>query len=173
MKSKLIFLLGILMLFSASSNAAINIYSKPRSLPQSKIIHQSGLSFKLSDFKGDFVLAHFWSKTCAPCIKELKSLNNFHNKVKDKGVRLILISPKEEWFDGAEQSRFLKRYGGADLEFYVEENNDLSADFGIFTTPHTVIINTNGQEAGRLRGSETWDKSKVINYVLELKDRVQ
>ncbi|MBQ2811097.1 MAG: TlpA family protein disulfide reductase [Alphaproteobacteria bacterium] len=171
MKSKLIFLFLVLMFFSASLNAAINIYTEPRSLPESKIVHQSGLKFSLSDFKGDFVLAHFWSKTCAPCIKELKSLNNFHNKVKDKGVRLILISPQSEWFDANEQNRFLKRFGATDVEFYVEENDNLSADFGIFTTPHTVIIDRKGQEVGRLRGSETWDKDKVVDYILELEEK--
>ena len=84
------------------------------------------------------------------------------------GIRLILISPADEWFDTNEQWRFLNRYGAPDLEFYVEDGS-LSADFGIFTTPHTVIINTKGQEIGRLRGSETWDKKKVINYIRELK----
>ena len=160
------------MLCSSIANAAINIYSSPRNLPQSKIIHPSGETFQLSDFKGDFILAHFWSKDCAPCIKELSGLNKFHKKVKDKGVRLILISPQNEWFDSNEQSKFLKRYGAHDLEFYVEENGKLSADFGIFTTPHTVIINTQSKEVGRLRGSETWDKDKVIKYILKLKDQL-
>ena len=173
MKRKHFFLLLIIVLCSSIANAAINIYSSPRNLPQSKIIHPSGANFQLSDFHGDFVLAHFWSRDCAPCIKELSGLNKFHNKVKDKGVRLILISPQSEWFDSNEQSKFLKRYGAHDLEFYVEENDSLSADFGIFTTPHTVIINTKSQEVGRLRGSETWDKDKVIKYILKLKEQIE
>lgn len=151
--------------------AGINIFSEPRYLPQSMIVNQNGESFQLADFNGDFVLAHFWSRECAPCIKELKSLNNFHNMVKKDGVRLIIISLQEEWFDSNEQRKFLKRYGAPDLEFYVEDGN-LSSDFGIFTTPHTVIINAEGLEIGRLRGSETWDKQKVINYIKDLKKRL-
>jgi len=160
----------LLMFFSTTIYAGVNIYSTPRNLPNSKIIHQSGADFRLSDFKGDFVLAHFWSRDCAPCIKELKSLNNFHNQVKDEGIRLILISDNSEWTDSTEQWRFLKKYGASDLEFYVEENGKLSEDFGIFTTPHTVVINTDGQEIGRFRGSETWDKKEVINYIRQLKN---
>ena len=91
--------------------------------------------------------------------------------VKNEGIRLILISPDDEWFDFNEQRQFLRRYGAADLECYIEENGNLSADFGIFTNPHTVVINQSGQEVGRFRGSEKWDKPKVIKYVKELKEK--
>lgn len=173
MKNKLFFFFNILgllyLIFLGNANAGINIFSEPRYLPQSKIISQNGTEFKLSDFHGNFVLAHFWSRDCAPCVKELRGLSYFHNKVKKDGIRLILISPKDEWFDSKEQLRFLQRYGASDLEFYVEDGN-LSSDFGIFTTPHTVIINAKGLEIGRLRGSETWNRQKVINYVRNLKE---
>ena len=173
MKSRLYSFFCVLGLFCLSFlsevNAAINIYPEPRHLPQSKIANQNGTEFSLSDFKGDFILAHFWSRDCAPCIKELKGLNSFHNKIKKSGVRLILISLKNEWRDSSEQWQFLKRYGASDLDFYVEDGS-LSADFGIFTTPHTVVINTKGQEIGRLRGSEEWNKQKVIDYITDLKE---
>ena len=161
----------MLNLFNFAQNAAaeINIFEYPRQLPQSKITNPNQESFALSDFKGNFVLAHFWSRDCAPCIKELKSLNNFHNKVKNDNIRLILISPNTEWFDNNEQAIFLKRYGAPDVEFYTDKNNKLASDFGIFTTPHTVVINKKNLEIGRLRGSETWDKPEVIKYIKQLK----
>ena len=171
---KLIFLTVFLGVFFVNNNAwssGVNMYETPRMLPSSQIVGENGVKFKLTDFGGDFVLAHFWSRYCGPCLKELKSLNNFHNIVKNDGIRLILISPDDEWFDRGEQRLFLKRYGAADLEFYVEENEKLSSDFGIFTNPHTVVINEKGQEIGRFRGSETWDKPKVIEYIRKLRDK--
>lgn len=170
---KLIFLSVFLNMFFLRITvcySGVNIYDVPRTLPQSQIVGAGSTKFKLSDFKGDFVLAHFWSRDCGPCLKELRGLNNFHNMVKNEGIRLILISSDDEWFDFNEQRQFLKRYGATDLEFYVEENGGLSADFGIFTNPHTVVINQEGQEVGRFRGSEKWDKPKVIKYIRELKE---
>lgn len=174
MKRKLIFFGVFLSMFigtTAICYSGVNMYDVPRTLPQSQIMGVSSAKFKLSDFKGDLVLAHFWSRYCGPCLKELRSLNNFHNMVKNEGIRLILISPDDEWFDFNEQRQFLRRYGATDLEFYIEENGNLSADFGIFTNPHTVVINQSGQEVGRFRGSEKWDKPKVIKYVKELKEK--
>ena len=127
MKNKLLLFLFFILLFLSflqNVNAGVNIYENARTLPESKIIGQTGDAFRLSDFKGDLLLAHFWSRDCGPCIKELKSLNAFHNEVKDDNIRLILISPQSEWFDMNEQRLFLKRYGAPDVEFYVEENNE-------------------------------------------------
>ena len=155
------------------ANSGVNIFEVTRTLPESKIISQTGQIFQLSDFKGEFVLAHFWSRDCGPCIKELRGLNKFHNEVKNQGIRLILISPQSEWFDMSEQRQFLKRFGAPDLEFYVEQKDKLSADFGIFTTPHTVIINKQGREAGRLKGSESWNQDKVIKFIKKLKDQLE
>lgn len=176
MKYKLFYFFSVLglILWAMISNvqAGVNIFDVPRQLPQNKIINQNGQKFSLADFKGDFVLAHFWSRDCAPCLKELKGLNMFHNKVKQDNIRLIMISPQSEWFDFTEQARFLKKYGAPDLEFYVEENDNLSADFGIFTTPHTVIISPQSKEIGRLKGSESWNQDKVIKFIKKLKEKI-
>lgn len=155
--------------FHVKAEDGVNIYAKPRALPEHRIMHQSGVPYKLTDFKGDFVVAVFWSRDCGPCIKELKSLNGFSNAVAGNGVRLILISPAKEWRSVTEQRRFLKRYGAPDVDFYIDNNGDLASDFGIFTSPHTVLINKKGEEIGRIRGSAQWDDDKVIEYIYKLK----
>lgn len=155
--------------FQVRAEDGVNIYPKPRAVPEHKIMHQSGSRFKLSDFKGDFVVAVFWSRDCGPCLKELKSLNGFHNAVKSNGVKLLLISPSKEWRSVTEQKRFLKKYGAPDVDFYVDERGELASDFGIFTSPHTVLINKKGEEIGRIRGSARWDDENVIEYIYKLK----
>lgn len=162
--------LCLLPIFSAQANEdGVNIFSRPRHLPESKIIHESGKKYKLSDFKGMFVLAVFWSRDCPPCIKELKSLNGFYNEVKDNGIRLLLISPSKEWASVEEQRKFLRRFGAKDVDFFVDNNGAVASDLGIFTSPHTVLINKKGEEIGRIRGSAQWDDDRVIEYIYQLK----
>ncbi len=160
-----------LFVFPVFAEEGVNIYAEPREVPRHTIIHESGQRYSLSDFKGDFVLAVFWSRDCGPCIGELKSLNGFHNATKDYGVKLLLISPNEEWSSVAEQKRFLKRYGATDVDFYVDERGIVASDFGIFSSPHTVLINESGQEIGRIRGSAKWDREDVIDYIYQLKEK--
>ncbi len=162
------FLCGIA---NASANEkGINIYDTPRELPSKVIYGEHGRQTRLKDFNGDFVLAVFWSRYCVPCIRELKSLNEYVRQTKNDGIRVIMISPKKEWLGGfSEQRRLLNKYGAPDLEMYVDDKNDLAAAFGIFSSPVTVLISREGKEIGRIRGSAEWDDPEVIEYLFRVK----
>ncbi len=154
---------------SSAKNDAVNIFKISRDVPKSQIVHESGLSSRLTDFNGQFVVAVFWSRTCGPCIKELKDLNAFYKAALKDDIRLILISPKKEWKNALEQRRFLKKFGAPDVEFYTDDKGKLASDFGIFTTPHTVLINEEGQEIGRIKGTAKWADKRVLKYIKSLK----
>ena len=88
---------------------------------------------------------------------------------RSNGVRVILVSPAEDWMNEDEQKAFLKRYGAADLEAYVDRKAALATDFGIFTSPHAVLVNGESMEIGRIRGSVDWDDEDVIEYIYKIK----
>ena len=158
-----------LSLNAEAKGEAVNIFEIARNAPTSEIVHESGASSRLADFGGEFVVAVFWSRTCAPCIKELKDLNKFYKSALKEGIRLILISPKKEWKNALEQRRFLKKFGAPDVEFYTDDKGKLASDFGIFTTPHAVLIDEEGQEIGRIKGTAKWADKRVLKYIKSLK----
>ena len=150
---------------------AVNIFAEARDVPKRQIVHESGKAYRLCDFKGEFVVAVFWSKTCGPCIKELKDLNTFYQNALPENIRLILISPKSEWKSSLEQRLFLKKFGAPNVEFYTDKKGKLASDFGIFTSPHTVLINEDAQEIGRIRGTAKWADKRVLEYIKGLKKK--
>ena len=152
----------------AAKESAVNIFAASRDVPSRQIIHESGKKYALSDFNGQFVVAVFWSRNCGPCIKELKDLNTFYNKALSQNIRVILVSPASEWHSSVEQRLFLKKYGAADIEFYTDKKGNLAADFGIFTSPHTVLIDENSQEIGRIRGKAKWADKRMLAYIKSL-----
>ena len=153
-----------------ASEKGINIYAYSRSLPSKTLLDERGRKITLQDMKGDFVLAVFWSRHCIPCIRELKDLNDFANKTKNDGIRVILVSDKKEWQGGfSEQKRMLHRFGGDDLEAYVDNRGDLAAAFGIFSSPVTILISRDSKEIGRIRGSVKWAEDEVVEYMYRLK----
>lgn len=150
----------------------VNIYEHGRPLSETPIYDRHGNQVKLTDFKGDFVMAVFWSRNCRPCVKELDDFNGFYNKVKDNGIKVLMISRSDEWQDAAEQERFLQRFDAPDLPFYVDLKGRLAGDFGVFTSPHTVLISQTGEEIGRIHGSADWDSDRVVEYIYGIKAEI-
>lgn len=162
------------VLFSFSTLAreeAVNIYAVPRDMPKREIINEWGQKVKLNSFKGNFVLLMVWSRNCVPCIKELDNINSFVNKIKDDNIKVIMLSPNTEWTTAEEQRNFVTKFKAPDLDLYTDVDGKLAEDLGIFTSPHTVLINTKGQEIGRIRGAAEWDDDKVIKYIRNLKEQ--
>ncbi len=154
---------------AAAAESNLNIYDQPRELPSTPITHESGKKLKMTDFQGDFVILVIWSRYCAPCVKELDNLQIFADKVKDDRIRVVLLSKTSEWNNLDEERRFLKKYDAAGLEIYNDDQGKLAENLGIFRFPNTVLINTKGQEIGRIRGSVEWDDPDVIDYIYKLK----
>ena len=161
-----------LMLFWSSLAAArggLNIFAYPREAPQTPIYTPAGQAVRLADFKGDFLLVMFWSRYCAPCIKELDDINNFVVKTRDNGIKVLLVSKDDEWTSVTEQKELLQKYKAPDVDFYTDKDGKLSGDFGIFSSPHTVLVNTKSEEIGRIRGSADWGDEDVVEYIYKIK----
>jgi len=173
MKKHFEIILGLAIFFAAGSAVCknkANIYEQPRDLPQKEIIGVTGDSFLLEDFKGNFIIAVFWSKNCSPCIRELKGLARFAAKVKDEGIRVIMISPESEWIGGFEEHRrFMSRFEASNLEIYVDEREAVAASLGVFSSPVSVLINSDNKEIGRIRGKLDWNTPETIEYIRKIK----
>lgn len=171
MSKKILMICAFLMSFCGTAHAekGLNIFAFPREAPQIEFYNRAGQKVKISDFKGDFLLMNFWSRNCVPCIKELDNLNNFVKKTSNNGIKVILISKADEWQSVREQREFLNKFKAPDLDFYVDKDGKLAEFFGIFASPHTVLINKSGEEIGRIRGSAEWDDDDVIEYIYKIK----
>lgn len=170
MFKKILFVLA-LMIFPlfARAEKGVNLFAYSREISDTNLYNRYGKAVRLRDFSGDFLIVVFWSRTCIPCLRELDDLNEFVKKTAGNGIKVILVSPENEWIDGDEQKAFLKRYGGQNLDFYVDRKEKLAFEFGIFTSPHTVLINANSMEIGRIRGAVDWDDKNVIEYMYRIK----
>ncbi len=155
----------------ACAKGGINIFAYFRDAPQTPVYTPAGQAVKLENFKGDFILVMFWSRYCAPCIKELDEINTFVQKTRDNGIKVMLVSKDDEWTSVQEQRSLLHKYGATDIDFYTDKQGKLAGDFGIFSSPHTVLINKKGEEIGRISGTADWEDDDVIEYIYKIRAR--
>lgn len=171
MLKKVIFVLLLTILISseALAKSGLNLFAYPRAVPNTEIYDPLGKKVKLTDYKGEFVILVLWSKHCMPCIRELDNLNEFVNKTKDNGIKVLLLSSEKDWKSVDEQRQLLTKYGATDIDFFIDKDTKLIEDFGVFSYPHTVLINKNSEEIGRIRGAVEWDDEDVIEEIYKIK----
>ena len=64
--------------FARPRGDQVTVYEIPRSLPTREFYTSAGKPIRLSSFSGQLTLVVFWSKHCAPCVRKLRDLMEFH-----------------------------------------------------------------------------------------------
>ncbi len=95
-----------------------------------------GNIFKLSEFKGKYILVNFWATWCAPCIKEFPVLDDTYELLK-KDYVFIMVS--DESIDKIKKFAANKPY-----QFVFAKTNNLMTK-GITYVPQTFVLDKNGK----------------------------
>ena len=115
---------------------------------------------KLSDYKGKTVLLNFWATWCAPCVKEMPSLDRLQGEIgKDKLVVLPLS------LDGPSKPKVAPFYADrklANLGIYFDKGKKALGALDISVLPTSVLVDPEGREIGRMEGDADWDKPEAL-----------
>ena len=158
----------VLHSFSAQALRRAEIYPEPKEMDQIPFYKYGGKTVYFQDFRGHFLVVVFWSKDCFPCIKELPTLASFAQEAQSKGIKVIAITPFGEWYDFAEIKQFLADNDSSFLTPFADKKGNVATNLGIFSYPHTVLINRQGYEIGRIRGALNWMSRAAKNFVYKL-----
>lgn len=109
-------------------------------------ITTSGVKYRLSAFRGRFVLLHFWSMHSIPCIDELGDIKEVYAKFRNRS--LVIISVNTDPLPGKWQKEvYLNFIKQMELDWlHVADGNDkkLSELFYIRNYPTLILINPQG-----------------------------
>lgn len=165
----------LILLFLISFNA--HAYSGPKGLyvleypvnmPDVSVISETGNNTPILDTSADLTVMVFWAQSCAPCLREMKSLEKFYKTAAKNNIRVMLISPASEWKSNAEERKFLAKYGAPTIPFYNDVDNQLSLKLGIGSTPYTVIMDKNGKKVATIQGEADWSSDKLYRKIKKL-----
>lgn len=127
----------------------------PIPVPDTPFIGVDGESIKLADYKGRLVLLNFWATWCAPCIRELPSIETLASSVKDPRFMVRLVSIDR---GGAKAHKpFLEKLGITGIASASDPRAALLRALKGPGIPITVLINPEGLMVGRLIGDAHWD----------------
>ena len=165
-KKKLISLISLLFLFHLTFNLVSNDIEKIQIIKEPYFIDTLELmSYKenytlLNNKPASYFIINFWASWCAPCIKEMKSLNSLQKKV--SSLRVITIS-QDKSLDLAKN--FFKKNKHEALEKYFDKDKKALSKFSLRGLPTTFIVDKNYKVFAKIEGIIEWDSKQFINWL--------
>ncbi len=124
----------------------------------------NGKRHDLKDYAGKVVMVQFWATYCAPCIKEMPSVERLKAHLSGKPFAILAVNMGE---GESEVRDFLKKLK---VDFTILMDGDAQAigDWKVFVAPSTFIIDTQGKIRYTLQGGAEWDAPDLMQAILAL-----
>lgn len=127
-----------------------------------------GADFDLTKFKGTPVLVNLWASWCAPCVKELPTLQRLEAaQAKDGGLGVIAVSQ-----DAAPQGSVEAFLGERDIgrfAAYHDADMKLTDALVIQVMPTTLLYDSQGREVWRFVGDQDWTSEEAKTLLAEVR----
>lgn len=116
----------------------------------------------LQDYAGNTVVVNFWKTDCSGCRAQLPDLSKLHDTFKDRGLRVIYISPERE-------QKIKDFLAEREIDGLPRKTNpqDLERPYQLIATPSAYVVDAEGTIQSAWMGPETFEKlrERVAPYV--------
>ena len=117
----------------------------------------------IKEFNGNLLLLNFWATWCAPCKKEMPSLDNLILNPKLNNLKIFPINIGQDNKEKA--SNFFKELKIKNLDFYFDSPITLAKKFGLRGVPTSILFNKKGEEFARIVGSIDFEEKEFIEWL--------
>ena len=153
---------GIINSFLKEELEDFELSKEKQNISDLKFKDNEGKEISFSDFQDKVLLVNFWATWCAPCIKEMPSLDRLKKKI-NKNFDVIAISVDR---DGVKKVKdFFNENKITNLEEYFDTKNSLAKEMNLIGLPTSFFINKKGDLIGYFQGDMEWDNDTVIEFI--------
>ena len=140
---------------------------KGSSAPTVAFKDPDGGDFDLAKFHGTPVLVNLWASWCAPCVKELPTLQKLE-EAQAGGGKLAVIAVSQDMAPKSSVDAFLKDKGITRFAAYHDSEMALTSALGVQVMPTTILYNAEGREVWRFVGDLDWTGAEARALLAEV-----
>lgn len=142
--------------------------------PSLELPRLEGGTLSIEELRGKVVLLNIWATWCAPCVKEMPSMQRVYERHRDEGLEVLAVAVDHE--PGIRQpggrieglvSDFVDRLG-LTFPVVVDPTGDTERRFDAEYLPTTFLIDREGRIRVKEVGGRFWDQEPYIDMVLSL-----
>ena len=145
------------------NNMVINEIPKPIS----SLIFEDffGNEINLNQYNGKLVIINFWATWCAPCKKEMPSLDKLYQAENFKNLQVFAVNMEQP--NTLKTKKFFTDLNIQKLEIFFDPNLNFVKEFKLRGMPTTVLINKKGEEFARIIGETNFQNKKFVKWLLK------
>jgi thiol-disulfide isomerase/thioredoxin len=133
--------------------------------PDASFKDPDGDDTNLAEFSGKPVLVNLWATWCAPCVKELPTLDRLKGSRPANGLQVVAVS--QDNAPHASVVAFLEAHKIQNLDPYQDASMDLSGKAGAEVLPTSILYDENGREIWRYVGDLDWTSPEATKLLSE------
>lgn len=154
-------IVGILAICVSTATGVFAAGEDARQLSSYRLTDLEGEPHSLGERRGEVVVVNFWASWCAPCLKELPTLDAWHSEWQERGASVAAISVDR---DERKARRFVEKEG-LGLDVFHDGPEGLARDLDLPSLPCTYVIDQDGNVALVSQGSSDEDLERVRRTV--------
>jgi thiol-disulfide isomerase/thioredoxin len=167
--------LGVLLTIALSEALAqapppmFSMHAAPRSLPEIRFENAEGKAMSLADFRGSVVLLNIWATWCAPCRREMPTLDRLQATLGGLDFQVVALSIDRKGLPVVKE--FYEELGLQELGMYIDETGAAQRALSVLGLPTTLLLDREGNEIGRLLGPAEWDSPEMLAFFRDYLER--
>jgi len=145
------------------NNLAINETPKPIS----SVVFEdfSRKKIDLKNYQEKLIIVNFWATWCAPCKKEMPSLDALYQNNTFKNLQVFAVNMEQP--NILKTKNFFSELNIKKLEIFFDRELNFVKEFKLRGLPTTVLINKKGEEFARIIGEVNFNDKKFVKWLLK------
>ena len=150
-----------------ASGKGVDRSYKGEAAPTVTFKNPDGGDFTLAKFKGGPVLVNLWASWCAPCVKELPTLQKLEESHAIDG-QLGVIAVSQDMAPKGSVDAFLASKQISRFAAFHDPDMALSSALGVQIMPTTILYDKAGKEVWRYTGDLDWTGAEAAKLLAEV-----
>lgn len=138
------------------------VHARARGLPPMRFTDAYGAATSLAAFRGRLVLLNVWATWCAPCREEMPTLDRLQAALGGPNFEVVTVSIDMGGLPSIQA--FFRQTNVRHLHPYLDTFHEAAA-LAATGIPLTLLIDSNGREAGRKLGPASWDDARMLRLI--------